>query len=209
MKRTKYAKIGKRFRDLRTEKYINDKPFTQDLLAKQIYIQKPQISELENGKRLPSINELKAYSRFFNVPMEYLLGESDSKEYENIFINKNFGLTDNSIEQIRKIYKWSFEDFKSEKYSPMSVLNYILSYKNGKLGWLLVEIIEYLKLNEKEFEGIDISTPEKTPTVNLYKAGILYTIQSHFMKIVEDMGKIVTERTEVNGKHSTKKKQRR
>lgn len=209
MTRAKYAKMGKRFKDLRIDFDIEEKSCTQDMLAKLIHINKPQISELENGKRPPSMNELKAYSRFFKVPMEYLLGESNSKYYENIPINKTLGLTDNSIEQIKKIYNWSIEDFKDKKYSPMSILNYILSYKNGQLGFLLAEIIEYLQLNEKEFEGIDIRAQKQIPTVNLYKAGILYTIQSHFMRIVEDMGNIVTERTDIDGKHSTKKKQRR
>lgn len=204
--RQRYAKIGKRFKDLRTDCDIGGKPCTQDMLSKQIHIQKPQISELENGKRLPSINELKAYSRFFNVPMEYLLGESNSKCYENIFLNNTFGLTDGSIEQIKKFYEWSTSDFKNEQYSPIAVLNYILSYKNGKLGFLLAAIIEYLKLNEKEFEGIDLTVNKIIPRLNLSKAGMLYTIQRDFMNIVEDMGKIVQERNDSNGEYPTKKK---
>ena len=80
MKRAKYPKVKKRFKELREELNTMEKDCTQDMLAKEIGVQKPQISELENGKRLPSINELIAYSRYFKAPMEYLLGITDNRK---------------------------------------------------------------------------------------------------------------------------------
>ena len=89
MAKPKYKLIKERFRALREELDTYEKDCTQDMLSKQIHIQKPQISELENGKRLPSINELQAYSRLFKVPMEYLLGISNNRYYENMTIGAN------------------------------------------------------------------------------------------------------------------------
>lgn len=40
----------------------------------------PHISDLESGKRKPTIKELKAYHNYFHVSYEYLLGEKDWKE---------------------------------------------------------------------------------------------------------------------------------
>lgn len=124
MARVKYKTIKERFRALREELNTYEKDCTQDMLSKQIYIQKPQISELENGKRLPSINELKAYSRFFNAPMEYLLGESDSRDYNNTMTTKELGLSDEVINAL-KLWKE-----KSPKCNIIYVLNQIF-----KLGY--------------------------------------------------------------------------
>lgn len=102
MKRAKYPKVKKRFKELREELNTMEKDCTQDMLAKEIGVQKPQISELENGKRLPSINELIAYSQYFKAPMEYLLGMTDNRHHENINAGSELGLSDEVINADRK-----------------------------------------------------------------------------------------------------------
>ena len=125
MAKVKYKTIKERFRALRAELDTIEKDYTQDMLSKQIYIQKPQISELENGKRLPSINELKAYSRFFNVPMEYLLGESDSRYYKNMMASKDLGLSDEVVNALKLWIE------KSPKCNIVFVLNQIFKIGYG------------------------------------------------------------------------------
>jgi transcriptional regulator with XRE-family HTH domain len=107
-----------------------EKDCTQDMLAKLIGVQKPQISDLENGKRLPSITELMAYSARFKAPMEYLLGIEgfDNRDYENRKIGTELGLSDEAI-----IY---LNHTKAIQPHLLKMINYMLSTEEG------VEFIE-------------------------------------------------------------------
>lgn len=125
MKRAKYPKVKKRFKELREELNTMEKDCTQDMLAKEIGVQKPQISELENGKRLPSINELIAYSRYFKAPMEYLLGITDNRHHENINAGSELGLSDEVITALKLWIE------KSPKCNIISILNQIFKIGYG------------------------------------------------------------------------------
>lgn len=116
----KNKKLGQRFKDLRYEQDI-----TQDELAKNLGLSKPQISNLENGKKEPSITELKAYSNHFNVPMEYLLDMSNSRNYEHTDVSKTLGLNSYSINTLK-----SWLNTKP-KCNLVEVLNYIFESGYG------------------------------------------------------------------------------
>lgn len=132
-KNKKYPNIGARFRALREELDTIEHDCTQDVLAKIIYISKPQISELENGKRLPSINELKMYHRHFNVPMEYLLGEQDCKDYDYLKQSVETGLSDKAQKKL-KMLKKSMPNYNH-------ILNYLI--ESNHLGKLLQVLHNY------------------------------------------------------------------
>lgn len=101
-KKAKYPKIAKAFKSLRDE-LTNEwgDECTQDELASKIDIVKSRISVLENGKDEPSVRELKAYSKLFNAPMEYLLGLSENRHYENIDVGTQLGLSDTAIKSLK------------------------------------------------------------------------------------------------------------
>lgn len=132
-KNKKYPNIGTRFRALREELDTIKHDCTQDELSKIIHISKPQISELENGKRLPSINELKMYHRHFNVPMEYLLGEVDCRDYKYLKKSAQTGLSDKTIKRL-KILKESVPNYNH-------ILNYLI--ESNHLGKLLHVLHNY------------------------------------------------------------------
>jgi transcriptional regulator with XRE-family HTH domain len=52
---------------------------TQAELGEFIGLSASAISDLGRGKREPTITELKAYHKAFKVPLEYLLGLSNSR----------------------------------------------------------------------------------------------------------------------------------
>ena len=92
------------FKKLRMEKNPSEmEDFKGKDLAKELGIAAPKISELENGKRKASLSALQAYHNYFNVPYEYLLGESKSRHYENMVVSDEIGLSSESIETIKKI----------------------------------------------------------------------------------------------------------
>lgn len=92
-----------RFKKLRMELNPNDmEEYKAKDLSKDLGIAAPKISELEHG-RTASLSELQAYHKYFNVPYEYLLGENDSRHYENMTASEEIGLNSESIETIKKI----------------------------------------------------------------------------------------------------------
>lgn len=92
------------FKKLRMEKNPNEmEDYKIKDLSKDIGIAAPKISELETGKRNASLSELKAYHKHFNAPYEYLLGENDSRHYENMAISEELGLSSEAIKKIKEI----------------------------------------------------------------------------------------------------------
>lgn len=161
MKKRKYPKIGSRFRSLRAELDTDEKECTQDALTKLIGVLKPQISELENGKRYPSINELMVYSKHFNVPMEYLLGMSDSRCYTNINVVKELGLSDEAISHLKENLQ-SQVKYNLDLSADVEVINLLLSNKSGQDLLKYIHGFLFFKPNTFETTG---GTPSKNVLV--------------------------------------------
>lgn len=70
--------IIRRIRDLR-----EDHDYTQVLLADHLHITQAAYSNYETGERAVPIEILIKLARFYNVSVDYLLGETDNpKRYE-------------------------------------------------------------------------------------------------------------------------------
>lgn len=76
--------FSKRFKELRASQNL-----TQDELAKKLELSKSSISMYENGNREPDFETLELIADYFNVDMNYLLGNTnkttrflDSKQFE-------------------------------------------------------------------------------------------------------------------------------
>lgn len=57
-----------------------DKELLQDSVAKAIGIKQQQYSEYEIGKRLIPIDKLSKLANFYNVSIDYLVGQTDEKK---------------------------------------------------------------------------------------------------------------------------------
>lgn len=211
-----HRKIGERFKKLRESLDTAEKDCTQDMLSKEIGIKKPQISELENGRRLPSINELRAYHKRFRVPMEYLLGIFDNAKYENIQIGQELGLSDAAIEQIKNVKQKSEEYNSNSKTSPIRILNELLTYKNGAFLIFLYKIEEYLRYNMLDtsrfydvvgIEKCEARFYERNITEDDESEVILFKLQQIFISMIKDIKESHKPKKDGhNGKYSTKEK---
>lgn len=135
------------FRKLRREKNLNEmEDYKIKNLSKDLGIAAPKISELENGRRNASLSELQAYHKHFNVPYEYLLGESQSRYYENMALSEELGLTGESIQHLKALYKmfnsysYNSKDRKTPEGRQLRTINYLLEEWNH----LLMDIGFYL-----------------------------------------------------------------
>ena len=122
---------GNPFTALRREKGLTQKQLAEEFKKKGfIGISDKEISRLENGiNRYPDTYKIKAYSQYFKVAEEYLLGVTSNRSpNENIkMICQTTGLTEDSVKTLKAL---KISGKKYEQYSIIQltdVLNHILS----------------------------------------------------------------------------------
>lgn len=74
--------LGLRIKELREEKDINQLDF-----SKLLNISNTTLSQYESGKRIPSDEIKLKIARFFNVSLDYLLGNTNIKEPADKILN--------------------------------------------------------------------------------------------------------------------------
>lgn len=127
------------------------------------------ISKYKSGE-LPKIYVLETIAKYFNVSSDYLIGKSDTPNYNFDDINKKTGLSQKAIEQLWKFQHNSFPfdeemDIREEKeisefYRPqINVLNLMLEDKGG-LFLLLDSIVKY-KRDFEEYKNFANDEKEK------------------------------------------------
>lgn len=67
--------FGSRLKEIREIRGL-----TQTELSKKINIPSTSISHLESGSRKPSFDNLRKISKFFEIPTDYLIGNTESRE---------------------------------------------------------------------------------------------------------------------------------
>lgn len=100
---TEKDKEEKKIRDIfadRLDDLIKGKKITSDILSKETKIAPGSISNYLNSKTSPSPAKLKRIASFFNVSIDYLLGEALCKIPTNEDIYRKTGLEEKSIEKL-------------------------------------------------------------------------------------------------------------
>ena len=79
---------------LKTERKNNN--ITQTQLAEKLYLDRSSISKYESGKQIPETPTLEKLADFFDVSIDYLLGKTDIRNYDDTSsldsINKNLNV---------------------------------------------------------------------------------------------------------------------
>lgn len=87
---------------MRIKQLRKEQGLLQSELASELGTTASNISNYENGKIKPPIDKIKAMAEIFNVPIEYLTGDSDSRTFKDR--EKRFIEVDNYIgELIREL----------------------------------------------------------------------------------------------------------
>lgn len=68
------AMIAERLKNVRIEKGLS-----QRMVAEQLGLSKPIISQYESGQRLPSVPKLIQLSKYYRVSLDYLCGRTENK----------------------------------------------------------------------------------------------------------------------------------
>ena len=73
------AMIAERLKNIRIEKGLS-----QRMVAEQLGISKPIISQYESGQRLPSVPKLIQLSKYYKVSLDYLCGRTETKQINDM-----------------------------------------------------------------------------------------------------------------------------
>ena len=118
--------FNEKLQQLRKQKEI-----TQEELAETIYVSRTAISKWESGRGYPSIDSLKALSKFFGVTIDELLSgdelliiaEEDTNQKRNHFRDLVFGLLDICI--VMFFFIPFFGQAANENVQAVSLLSFI------------------------------------------------------------------------------------
>lgn len=88
------ATFGQRLKELRTEKKM-----TQSDIGKLLNVSNVSVSGYENDTREPDQQSLKKLANYFNVSIDYLLGQSDKRHYYDL-TEKDQKAIDAQLEEI-------------------------------------------------------------------------------------------------------------
>ena len=120
-----------RIRELRKQKKI-----TQRELAKHLQIADSTLSYWEQGKYEPDIHALRHLSKFFNVSIDYIIGEVISDDAEvsktfDTFVSENKILYDVKSD-INSIKRPEFEDLSPEEIGKLAEYAEFLKSQRNK-----------------------------------------------------------------------------
>lgn len=105
--------FSERLKDLR-----NEKELTQRELARLLELSSSTIAMYETGQRMPDPETLQKLADFFNVTVDYLLGRTGIRNYEEhttIAAHRTTGLDDDLPPEAQKAIE-EFRQYIREKY---------------------------------------------------------------------------------------------
>jgi len=96
-----------KIKELRKEKGVS-----QDIASKKMNMAISSLRNYENG-RLPDTEQLRKIQQYYNVPYEYLLNDDcTTKDYNNMQVSKELGLSDEAINNLKKFQMLKVENSK-------------------------------------------------------------------------------------------------
>lgn len=149
-------------------------------LAKELDIPPASMNNYYNGLGEPNLKIVKLLKEKLNVSYEYLLGESDNKEINNYLIGKDLGLTDKTIERLKKYVNRSgfvesdiFYNQEGNTENYIDIINKIIENKYTEIlmywvrQYINIPIIENLE-KEIKINELEKKISEQTDEEDIY-----------------------------------------
>lgn len=156
---------------------------TQTDLANILNIAKTTLAAYEQGKSEPNINLLIKISNYFNVTVDYLIGNTDCVHQEYQPISDLLGIDEKTIEIIQSL------SVSSVEHNLLDYLEVIIQHP--QFPALLSHINTYTINNERGWH--DLSVPDSNGNIiniipaEVIKASSMQIIQSNFKGIIESV----------------------
>ena len=122
------APFPRRFRLL-----IDETRSSQQEIADFVGVSRQAVAQWKDGKTIPDMYNFTKVAEFFNVPYEYLLGETDSKVRANVTVAAELGLSDKAVERLRS---WAISTKENKTDIPRSEILSDLLASNDFEGFI-------------------------------------------------------------------------
>lgn len=76
---------------------------SQQAVADAVGVSRQAVAQWKEGKTIPDMNNFQKLAAYFQVPYEYLLGDTESRTQENVALSDSLGLSDEAIDHLRAI----------------------------------------------------------------------------------------------------------
>ncbi|ADU26049.1 helix-turn-helix domain-containing protein [Ethanoligenens harbinense] len=136
---------------------------TQQDVADYVGVTRQAVAQWKDGKTIPDINNFRALARFFEVPYEYLIGDTESRVREHFDLADTLGLSDAAIHALQSYRREQLdEDSQPTCITQSEIISRILADKNfwRFLGDLQGSIQKHKQAHDREMrETADQSMP--------------------------------------------------
>lgn len=136
-------------------------------LANELNISYSSLGKYERGEQEPSFETLKKIAERFHVTIDYLLGFSNVKNPNYTEINKELGLTDTSIEIIRKEKGNIATGLNAFIQNPMFLELIELYTEYSMLVEIPTEDLDAMMQTSYGYDSFDLKDPLDLATKNL------------------------------------------
>jgi transcriptional regulator with XRE-family HTH domain len=128
----------KRFRLL-----IDETRVSQQEIADHVGVSRQAISQWKNGVTIPDMYHFRKVAEFFNVPMEYLYGETESRVKENLTVSDDLGLSDQAVTVLKE---WASEKVDAKDILSLAPTSKVFSdiITNGEFKQFIDRIRLYI-----------------------------------------------------------------
>ena len=143
------------------------------------------IAQWKDGKTAPDIYNFQKLVEFFDIPYEYLLGDTDSRTKENIDVANALGLSDEAIGTLKNWVTESIERIDDKGIKCSVIMTYLLSNED------FISLIEYIKKSiDEEISDLDYEKNKFRYEVEMYSklqgfVGKEYFIDHSYLKEAE------------------------
>lgn len=183
----------------RLKKLRQEKNLLQSQLAEEIGISNRTISMYEQGNSEPNTEILIKLSHFFNVSIDYLVGNSNCKNVEKHVFSKATGLTEEIINLLETNRDYHFLYFDRSLINIKETVSLNANYQKNS-SEILNDFIEYYfdNLVETIYNYLSIGVMELCGepkqdglayNVENIKMGYLYELQSKFVDFIKQQEK--------------------
>ncbi len=169
-----------RLRMLLAEKNMTQTDLADAFKNSGLKVTRQTISSYANGETVPDIMRFKFIADFFDVPYDYLLGASPTRERKNVQIGAELGLEDAAINELKRYNDSANRGFPPDMYRLMAMNQLIADSRSYDFFWNVVSYVSYKngykekikKLLEDERE--DIKTAMGVSYMDIVKEQIQY-----------------------------------
>lgn len=149
---------GKNYANLRKKEYNSKKDYTVRELADKLFISASTISAIEKETRLPTVNQVLIYKKFFGVSLDYLTGDTEILKCDMQMVCDYTGLSKKSISNLSmdKILNEINRDMINQFLENESFIDFIMEFETYLNDYVYDEDYnKEVRLIEEKIEEIE------------------------------------------------------